>query len=47
VYDIFYTRIDDAQKRTEKIPNVIAEAEGAILEAVNRVYYFTSCRLNV
>jgi len=47
VYDILYTRINDAHKRTAKIPNVIAEAEGAILETVNRVYYFTSYRLNV
>ena len=32
-------------KRIENIPNVIAEAEGAISETVNRVYYSTPCRL--
>jgi len=45
VYDILYTRIMDAQRRTEKIPYVIAEANGSILETVNRVHYFTPCRL--
>jgi hypothetical protein len=32
-------------KRTEKIPSVIAEAESAISETINRVPYFTPCRL--